>query len=353
MTLPGVTTTPATLPRPEEVRRIAVLQALYLGDFLCTVPALRALRARFPDAEITLIGLAGNRSLALRFPYVDRFLEFPGFDGLEGTRWNPGVTDRFVCEARDHRYDLAIQMHGDGSVSNAFASMLGARASIGYRPANPETPHRLTVEVVDRSDLPQPLKWLRLVNLLGGFGSPHLEFPLLPEDAAELREVAAATGLDLRAPIVAVHPGSKLPDRRWPVEKYAVTADCLAARLGVQIAITGTADEQDLGRGIAESMRAAPIDLVGRTSVGALAALLSRVRLLVTNDTGPSHLAAALGTASVVLFGPSDPAVWGPLDRHLHRPVSAGSGGLVADVPVAAVLSESLSVVKSCCDRRS
>jgi ADP-heptose:LPS heptosyltransferase len=115
-----------------------------------------------------------------------------------------------------------------------------------------------------------------------------------------------------------VHPGAQWASRRWPAERFAAVADEMADS-GAQIVLTGTAAETALAANVAERMRHAPIELVGQTSLGALAALVARARLVVCNDTGISHIAAALGTRSVVVASGSDTARWAPADSDRHR----------------------------------
>jgi ADP-heptose:LPS heptosyltransferase len=147
----------------------------------------------------------------------------------------------------------------------------------------------------------------------------ELEFPLWEEDFSFLyaiEEVRLQPG-----EYVCVHPGASVLERCWSPDSFAVVADALAAR-GFQVVLTGTAAEADLTQAVRKSMRTSPLDLAGRTSLGAIAALLSNARLLVCNDTGISHLAAALRVKSVVIFSASDPNRWAPLDRERHRVLS-------------------------------
>jgi ADP-heptose:LPS heptosyltransferase len=166
---------------------------------------------------------------------------------------------------------------------------------------------------------------LRLVEFLGIPGrGEHLDFPLREEDRRALGSLDGAS--DLRPGTYAcVHPGASVADRRWPAERFAAVAGALADR-GLRVVLTGTAEEAGLTRAVSGALRAPHVDLAGRTDLGALAALLAGARLLVCNDTGVSHLAAALGVPSVVLFTGSDPDRWAPLDRRRHRAVGRGPG---------------------------
>ena len=123
-------------------RRIAVFRALQLGDLLLAIPALRAIRARFPEAEITLIGLPWAASFARRFRcYIDRFVEFAGYRGIDEGEVVPERSQQFLAEQRAYAYDLVIQMHGNGQTSNACVLDMGARLTVGYYP-NTTTKHR-------------------------------------------------------------------------------------------------------------------------------------------------------------------------------------------------------------------
>src|SRR5918998_3701845 len=118
-------------------RRIAIFRALFLGDLLCTFPAFRALRSAFPDAEITLIGLPWARELVSRFEgYLDAFLEFPGYPGLPEQGPDVERIYAFFMSARRAGFDLALQLHGSGRVTNTVVGRLGARVTGGFFPAD-------------------------------------------------------------------------------------------------------------------------------------------------------------------------------------------------------------------------
>jgi ADP-heptose:LPS heptosyltransferase len=292
--------------------KIAVLRALQLGDLLCTVPAFRALDAAYPDAHITLIGLPWARQFAARFRrYIDDFLEFPGFPGMPERA--VGDVPAFFQNARQRRFDGALQMHGSGRFTNPLTALMGARENAGfYSPGGYRPDAQRFIEW--RDDEHEVLRYLRLLAHLGvPSKGTHLEFPLTGADWREL------TGFGLHDKSYAViHPGSQLPSRRWPAARFAEVADALAMD-GLRIVLTGTRQESCLTEEIKASMREPALELSGRTTLGGLAALIGRARLVVCNDTGVSHVAAAMRTPSVVIACGSDPRRWAPLNRELHR----------------------------------
>jgi lipopolysaccharide heptosyltransferase II len=305
-----------------KARRIVVLRALYLGDMLVAMPALRILRAAAPDAEISFIGLPWARDFVERYGVVDRFLDFPGVAGIPEVPYDPERTRRFLDEAVAQHFDVAIQMHGDGSSSNAFVAGLGARFSIGYARAGGSSPLDLALPY------PEPgthevVKQLRLLEALGVATEQwELSFPLLDRDFDELASLLPGLDAGADGPLVGIHPGSKMPSRRWPAARYAALADRLAEAAGARIVLTGGPGEIDLVADVTQHMSTPAIDLAGKTSLGALAALISRCALFVGNDSGPSHLAVALRRPSIMIFGPGNVARWRPMDSTLHRIVA-------------------------------
>lgn len=289
-----------------------------LGDLLCSVPALRALRRGLPDAHITLIGLPWARSFQQRFSaYLDAFLEFPGYPGLPERPLDHGAWPKFLERAHAGRFDLAIQLHGSGSFVNEFTELLRARRYAGfyepggYHPApGLFLPYPVGGHEIERN--------LRLVRHLGIPASDtELEFPLTPDDE---EDAVRACGGDLPAPYVCLHPGARFLSRQWPAERLARVADHFGSR-GFQIVLTGSASEKELTRRVVRTMSCDALDLAGRTSLGGLAALLRRASLVITNDTGVSHVATAVDAPSVVVVMGSDPDRWAPLDRQRHRVV--------------------------------
>lgn len=305
-------------------RKIAIFRALQLGDMLCTVPALRALRQAAPMSHIALIGLPWATTFAKRFSkYVDSLLVFPGFPAFPEQPAHVYGIPHFLAEAQRQRFDLAIQFHGSGSLSNAFVVMLGAERNAGFFVPGQYCPDAQTfLPWMEREH--EVLRYLRLVGHLGARpAGEHLEFPLNDADYRALQR--CHTGLPSPGTYVCIHPGARLPSRRWMPQRFAEVADRLAQE-GMKIVLTGSADEADVVREVQRAMRMPALDLCGKTELGALAALIAQARLLVSNDTGVSHIAAAVATPSVIVSCGSDTARWAPLDQARHQVLSADVG---------------------------
>jgi len=300
--------------------RIAVFRALQLGDMLCAVPALRALRQAFPTAHVTLVSLPNARSFVARFDrYIDELLEFPGTADFPEQAAREQALPAFYRQAHACRFDVALQIHGSGKHSNDIVRCLGARQWAGFVPTQAETVPGCRMAWPDR--LPEPLRYLALLRYLGipAYDST-LELPVSAQEEAEADALLRHEGLD-PARTVLMHVGARLPSRRWPTARFGQVAAALAG-LGWQVALTGTDDEAALAAAVWRDADMRAANLCGRTSLGELAALVGRCRLVVCNDTGMSHVAAAMRTPSVVIASGSDVRRWAPLDSRRHTVMS-------------------------------
>jgi ADP-heptose:LPS heptosyltransferase len=305
--------------------RIAIVRALPgLGDLLCIIPACRALRRALPAAQITLISLPAAREFARRFAqYVDALLEFPSYPGIEEAPLAIQRIPEFLAQAQAQAFDLALQCHGSGTITNPFTLLLGARRTAGFFLSGQYCPEP-ELFLPWRAEESEIQRYLRLLRHLGiPDQGEELEFPVWAEDIRAFEQIGDVAQLRAGS-YVCIHPGARAAGRRWPPACFAAVADTLA-QAGWRIVLTGVACEADLTRAVIGMMRMPALDLTGRTSLGTLAVLRERSRLLICNDTGISHLADALCRPSVVIFSDSDPRRWAPLDRRLHRVV--GSGG--------------------------
>jgi ADP-heptose:LPS heptosyltransferase len=297
-----------------EVRRVAVLRCNALGDYLMATPALAALRARFPGAEVTLLGARWHeRFLTGRPGPVDRVRVLPRVDGLAGQPPDAPDGSELPAFLRAERYDLAAQLHGGGRASNPLVAALGARLTIGLRA--PDAPP-LDADVPYRYYQSEAERFLEVVRLVGADGPA--EYPLLALSGAE-RDAAAAL-LPGNGPWVGLHAGASDPRRRWPADRFTALADELAAA-GARTVLVGGPGDAGLSAAVAEAATSPVTDLTGRTDLGALAAVLERCAVVVGNDSGPLHLARAVGTATVGLFWCGNAINAAPPTRTRHRPL--------------------------------
>jgi ADP-heptose:LPS heptosyltransferase len=329
---PTLTTGPSTSGAPDPtpagasvvagpIQRVLVLRALMLGDTLCAVPALRAMRRAWPHARISFMGLPAAREYLSRIHHVDEWLPFPGWPGLPEQRVDVRSLPSKLARVQNRAWDLAVQLHGSGQVTNPFLALTGARQMAGFHGPGAWVPPQDAARFYPWPESGHETH--RLLSLCQHLGLPAeddaLEFPLRPEDDIALRQ--AWPGWDDCAGYACIHAGAQLPSRRWPLRRFAAVAQGVND-LGLAVVLTGTRGELPLGLALEEQLRAAGmrcVNLIGRTSLWSLGALLRRARVLVCNDTGVSHMAAALQVPSVVLSCGSDVNRWSPMDRRLHR----------------------------------
>jgi ADP-heptose:LPS heptosyltransferase len=300
-----------------DIERIAIFRALQLGDMLCAVPALRALRRAYPKAHFALIGLPWASSFVQRYANLfDELIVFPGAVGFPEQAETDAHLPAFYDAMRTRNFDLAIQLHGSGGVANDIVISMGARLNAGF--LKPDEGKREGVFMPWPDALPEIERYNALMRRLNIDARDHdIDIPLTEEDTRECNALVDALGIDTHK-LVLVHPGAQLPSRRWPIERFAEVAGKLADA-GWQIAVTGSAGEAGLTEQVATALGPNALDLAGRTTLGGLAALVARAQLIVCNDTGLSHVAAAMRTPSVVIASGSDTRRWAPLDASRHR----------------------------------
>jgi ADP-heptose:LPS heptosyltransferase len=297
-----------------EIKKIAIFRALQLGDMLCAVPAFRALRHAYPDAEIVLLGLPWAESFVKRFSnYFDRFIHFPGYPGLPEQPFSEETWQAFKQHMQEEKFDLLLQMQGNGTIVNAVMFELGAKHVAGYHNTESRVDSGLFVDYPDCGH--EAERHLVLMQHLGiESQGTNLEFPTTQEEENALTA--------LRLPIrpkryVCVHPGSRGAWRQWPPEYFAKLSDECAEK-GYQIVVTGTVEEKEITSALISYLRHPAIDLTGKTSMGAVACLIKDAFLLIANCTGVSHISSATKTPSLIISMDGEPERWGPLDHSIH-----------------------------------
>jgi ADP-heptose:LPS heptosyltransferase len=283
------------------VRKIVVLRPSAVGDFVFALPALHALKQTYPEAELVLAGKAWHRTFLQGRPGpVDRVVEVPVLPGVGAppdAAPEADAIERFVDAMRAERFDLALQMVGGGRYSNPFLLRFGAGLTVGACAPGATWLDRW---IAYREPGQRRLALLEIAALAGA----ALRMPTQAElalTAADRHEAAMVVPVTPRERLVLLQPGATDPRRRWPARAFAAVGNRFA-RSGFRIAINGAPGEAALVDEVAARMRAPAIGLAGRLSLGGLCGLLERTAVLVSNDTGPLHLALALGVPTVGIF---------------------------------------------------
>lgn len=290
------------------VRRIVVLKPGPIGDFLHSVPAVAALRESFPESRITVITGPENADLVEAHPAVDERIYIPG----HLFRGDPLGLVRFIRQVRALRSDLFVDLK-----SNARSFLVGILSGAGrvlrYRKQRPEGAGRRRLHAIENL-------LETVIPVTGAVPEPAFGVHLRKEDeqAADeyLRSLAGGgTGAAATSvPLVAFNPNVSIPEssRHWPPGYFARLGDRVAAELGAAVVLIGGPGDRAYCDSIAAAMARKPAVSAGALTLGQTGALLRRCRVLVTGDTGPMHLAAAVGTKTIALFGSMDHRRAGP-----------------------------------------
>ncbi len=299
------------------VQRVAVLRSGGIGDYVNAEPALAALRAAYPAAELALLGADHHRPLVEGRPApcdrVEVVPPVPGVRAGDGPDAPAEQVEAWCAAQRARAYDLAVQLHGGGANSNPLLLRLGARTTAGTAAPGAARLDRTVPWSPYQHDV---LRWLE-VAAAAGAPAVRLE-PRLAVTEDDLRRSREALPGD--RPFVAGHPGATEPRRRWRPERLAAVGDALAGA-GARVVLLGSGAERDLTAQVAAAVRhpAQWADLTGRVDLRGLVGILARADLLVGNDSGPRHLAAAVGTPTVAVFTSANAVDVAPLTRTWHR----------------------------------
>ncbi|MDE2058954.1 MAG: glycosyltransferase family 9 protein [candidate division NC10 bacterium] len=315
----------------EQVHRILIIKPSSIGDVVNALPFLSSLRRRYPDRYIAWLVEEEAAELLLGHPLLDRVI-------VSGRRrWGRAMRTPFrgpaalreaaslIAELRQGRYDLVVDLQGLLK-SALMVICAGARFRVGLAGGREGSGRALT-HVVPLP--PGPLhavdRYLEAARFLGADTlSKAFVFPSRPDDGARAEALLVEAGVRPNTLVIALNPQARWPTKLWGEEQFARVGEALARRHDARILVIGSSSDLPLARRLARCMNPAPFVAAGRIDLKVLIALLRRIDLLVTVDSGPMHLAAALGTPLVALFGPTDPRLIGPY----------GGDGVVLRVPL-------------------
>jgi len=296
--------------RAHPPQRVLVVDLDNLGDLLLATPAIRALRRRFPQAALDALVTEYAAPALLGNPHVDEILTCDKSVAV-GPLWPRA---RLAWHLRRRRYDLGVILEAHWGYAG-FAELLLAAAGIPRRLGRDLGKHRdLLTDAAPVRQQHWIDAYLDVVSLAGAVpDGGGMEAHIRPEDAAAAAAWARAHGADRPAPLVLFPGGNQhLISRRWGARGFAEVGDALARRLGAPAVIIGGPQDAAVADEVLRLMTVPAASAAGALSWGATGALLRGCRLFITNDSGPLHLAAAVGAPTVAVLGPTDPAVFGP-----------------------------------------
>ena len=299
--------------------KIGIFRALYLGDVLCSVPALELLKREFPTSTICFIGLPQLRDFVMRFSFIDFYIDFPGCEGIPEQAWDKNAEDRFILECIDENFDLLIQMHGNGSVINEFLTKIKGPRLVGFCPKGQSSDSNWFPYPSDKHEILRHLELLGYLGINYSCKDTKINYPIFENEYTDFETMRDIFNLK---DYIVFHIGSKNEQRRWKMENFAELARYLQ-KMNKQIVCTGTSGEYSLIQSFSKQLDQPIINLAGLTNYGLLGCVIKYANMLICNCTGVSHVAAALQIKSLVISMDGEPDRWGPLNKSLHITVNA------------------------------
>ena len=297
------------LPKDFVPERILVIKLDHLGDVLLATPVFSNLRRAYPNAELHALIGAWSRVVLEKHPDVNNVIEYnsPAFCRT-GQPTSLRETFTLYRQLRRQKYGLIVELRSDWrTVWFAFLRLTPKRLS------------RAALQVANKLGFAQfsgTHETTRNLDVLRQAGIPtSVEtaiFSVTTEDKKWAFDFLATYQIDRQHPLIAIHPGSPIALKRWLPERYAELADWLIAQKRAQILFVGVKDEIPIITEIQALMQGESINIAGKTTLTQLASILPTCNVFIGNDSGPMHLAAAVGTQTIGLYGPGDPTRFGP-----------------------------------------
>jgi len=293
------------------IRRTLFIRTDRLGETLLNLPAIAALKAALPGASLTVLVHPELRPLLGGVPVIDDVM---GYEQIAEPRWWVRAI-RLGRALRPFHFDLAIVSNPKKEL-HAAVWLAGIQWRVGY---DRKWGWLLTQRLPDRKALGERHEVEYNLDLVQALGLPATippwQYPQLVSEQSHVRELLEQQGIKPSDPFIAVHPWTSHPYKRWPAERFQALIRQSVDRLGIRVVVVGGPEERPHGQAVVPTDLPV-VNLTGSLTLRQLAALLQRSRLLVSNDSGPVHLAAAVGTSTITLFGTPDAATgprrWGP-----------------------------------------
>ncbi len=287
------------------MRNILIIKLRYIGDVLLATPTVRAIKVARPDARVTMMVNRGTEDVLSGNQDLDEIVVLD--KGSLAAQW------RLIAGLRRRRFDTVINLT-DGDRSAFLSWVSGAPVRIGFNDEH-RWRGKYYTEVVQpvpgvQHRIDRDLEALKPLNIQAG--SKDLQLWLVPEEMNSADQLLDQLGVQRSQPIVVLQPGARYWFKAWPPERFAELADQLTTQYGCQVLIGGSNQDIDLAQQIQQKAKCNPIIMAGRTTIKQFAAIAKKSALFVGSDSGAMHIASAVGTPVVALFGPSSLREWGP-----------------------------------------
>lgn len=303
---------------PKDIRKILVIRLDHIGDTIFATPAFHAIKEAYPSARLDVLVNKQSKDVVKNNPHIDRIMTYdaPWFKQKNRRLIKLKEFLRLAKALRGEKYDVGIDLRGD---SRHIVLMLLAaiRYRIGYGITgcgfllNKEVGFRPNVHEFEHN-----LDILRAVGIRAVYKKSELF--ITDEHETFAKEFYTNNGLSEKDFVVCIHSGAGYPSKRWLPKKWAQLINALRQQFNAEIVIIGTKDDKTVSDNIKEIAKTKVIDAVGKTTLNGLAALLKKANLFIGTDSGPSHIAAAVDTPSVILYsGTNDARQWAPLGKKI------------------------------------
>ncbi|MBI3807267.1 MAG: putative lipopolysaccharide heptosyltransferase III [Nitrospirae bacterium] len=287
------------------MRNILIIKLRYIGDVLLATPTVRVIKAARPDVRVTMMVNRGTEDVLSGNPDMDEILVLD--------KGSLAAQSQLVAGLRRRRFDMVIDLT-DGDRSAFLSWISGAPVRIGFNDEQRWRGHYYTQVVQSvpglRHRIDRDLEVLKPLGIQSDSKNPQLW--LTPEEMSSADQLLDQLGVQRSQSMVILQPGARYWFKAWPPERFAELADRLTSRYGCQVLIGGSDQDIDLAQQIRQMAKSSLVIMAGRTTIKQFAAIAKKSALFVGSDSGAMHIAAAVGTPVVALFGPSNPREWGP-----------------------------------------
>ncbi len=305
-------------------KKILIVRMDRIGDVVLSTPAIHTVRDAYPDSHIAVLVRPYARDIVEGNPYINEVFTYDKYRNGKNLWGNI----KFIMNLRRKKFDLAIILHPKNS-THLISFLAGIPKRVGYDKKlggllTTKIPH--TKQFGLKHEIDYTLNVLRYLGI-----EPKdrgLYVPLNKKSEEKIAGIFNRNGVSGNDMVVTIHPGASCPSRRWNLKSFAKVADTLANKYGAKIVIMAGSEDKIFGDKVAEHMTTNPLNLSAKTSVSDLASILKRSNLFISNDSGPVHIACAVGTPTISIFGRNDrglsPMRWGPVgknDAALHKDV--------------------------------